>query len=132
LSTAIQRFAHANLPTGMTFLITDGLDETLPDALRTLGSRRHELVVLQLLSEVELEPDLEGDLRLIDSETGEAIEITATRTLLTEYHNRLKAHLEAIQTSCRRVGALYRQVRNTQSPQDILLRVLYPLGVLQG
>ncbi len=132
LSTAIQRFAQANLPSGMAFLITDGLDEALPDALRALGARRHELVVLQILSEVELEPELEGDLRLIDAETGEALEITATRTVLNEYRNRLKAHLDAIQNSCRRIGAHYLQVRNQQSPQDILLRALYPLGVLQG
>ncbi len=132
LCTALQRFAQANLPTGMVFLLTDGLDEHLPDTLRTLGGRKHELVVVQILSEVELDPELEGDLKLIDSETGEAIEITATRSVLNEYQNRLKAHLEAIQNSCRRIGALYLQVNNRQSAQDIIIRSLYPMGVLQG
>lgn len=130
LSRSLQRFAHANLPTGMAFLLTDGLDEHLTNALRTLASRRHELVVMQILSEVELDPDLEGDLKLIDAETGEALEITATGGVLTEYRKRLNAHCEAITNTCRRLGALYLQVRNNQPLEEILLRGLRPMGVL--
>jgi len=130
LSRSLQRFAHANLPTGMAFLLTDGLDENITDALRTIASRRHELVVMQILSEVELDPDLEGDLKLIDAETGEALEITATGGVLTEYRKRLNAHCEAITNTCRRLGALYLQVRNNQPLEEILLRGLRPMGVL--
>jgi len=114
----------------MAFLLTDGLDEHLTNALRTLASRRHELVVMQILSEVELDPDLEGDLKLIDAETGEALEITATGGVLTEYRKRLNAHCEAITNTCRRLGALYLQVRNNQPLEEILLRGLRPMGVL--
>ncbi len=130
LSRSLQRFAHANLPTGMAFLLTDGLDENLPDALRTLASRRHELIVIQILSEVELDPDLEGDLKLIDAETGDILEITATGGVLTEYRRRLDTHCEAIVNTCRRIGALYLQARNNQPPEEVLLRGLRPLGVL--
>jgi uncharacterized protein (DUF58 family) len=130
LAAAVQRFAHANLPSGLVLLLTDGLDEAFPDALRALGSRRHEVVLLHILSEVELDPDLEGDLKLIDAETGEAIEITATSGVLQEYQRRLKAHIEAIQTACRRIGGIYIQVRNDRAPQDVIVRELYAQGVL--
>ncbi|MCS7066936.1 MAG: hypothetical protein NZL85_11785, partial [Fimbriimonadales bacterium] len=91
----------------------------------------HELVVIQILSEVELDPDLEGDLKLIDAETGEALEVTATSGVLAEYQKRLHAHCEAIVNTCRRIGALYLQVRNSQPVEEILLRGLRPMGILR-
>lgn len=131
LSQSIQRFAHANLPTGLVLLLTDGLDEAMPQALRALGGRKHEVVCLQILSEVELDPDLEGDLKLVDAETGEAVEITATTGVLTEYRRRLNAHIEAIHQACRRIGAISLTVSNREDPIEIILKKLYPQGVLQ-
>ncbi len=131
LSLALQRFAHANLPTGIVLLITDTLDERLPDALRALGGRRHELVLLDILSEVELDPDLEGDLKLIDAETGETLDITATSSVLTEYQRRLKNHLEALQSACKRLGAHYVQLSNRNDPLEVVLKRLYPLGIVK-
>ncbi|GIV09748.1 MAG: hypothetical protein KatS3mg019_1839 [Fimbriimonadales bacterium] len=130
LVASLQRFVHANLPVGFVLLLTDGLDENLPDALRTLGSRRHEVVLLQILSEVELNPELEGDLTLIDAETGEALDITATGSVLQEYQRRLQAHLDALQNACRRIGATYVRILNTQPPQDVVIRELYPRGIV--
>jgi uncharacterized protein (DUF58 family) len=50
--------------------------------------------------------------------------------VLAEYQRRLKAHCEAIAYTCRRIGALYLQVRNRQPLEEILLRGLRPLGIL--
>ncbi|CUU35415.1 MAG: hypothetical protein KatS3mg021_1846 [Fimbriimonadales bacterium] len=131
LSQSLQRFAHANMPTGMVLLLTDGLDENLPQALRALGGRRHEVVCLQILSEAELDPDLEGDLKLIDAETGEAVEITATSGVLAEYQRRLNAHLQAIQQACRRIGAFHFQLTNRDDPVEVILKRLYPQGIVR-
>ena len=45
--------------------------------IRELASTRSELIVLHVLSPEELDPPLEGDLRLVDAETGEGIDVTA-------------------------------------------------------
>jgi uncharacterized protein (DUF58 family) len=58
------------------------------------------------------------------------LEITATGGVLAEYQRRLKAHCETIAHTCRRIGALYLQVRNRQPLEEILLRGLRPLGIL--
>lgn len=130
LAASFQRFTHANLPSGFVLLLTDGLDENLPEALRALSSRRHEIVFLQVLSEVELNPELEGDLKLIDAETGEELDITATSGVLQEYQRRLQAHIDALENTCRRIGATYVRVLNTQPPQDVIIRELYPKGIV--
>jgi hypothetical protein len=50
--------------------------------------------------------------------------------VLQEYQRRLKAHIEAIQNACRRIGATYVQLRNDRAPQDVIMRDLYPQGVV--
>ena len=51
-----------------------------PDAdrvIRELAATGSELIILHILSPDELDPALEGDLRLVDAETGERVDITA-------------------------------------------------------
>jgi uncharacterized protein (DUF58 family) len=130
LSDSLKRFAHASPRAGMVIIFSDGLDPDFPDALRTLAGRRHEVSILQILSEVDLEPDLEGDLRLIDVESESAIEITATSGVLLEYQKRLQSHCEAIESACKRLGAWYVRVQNNQPLENTLLKQLRHVGVI--
>jgi len=130
LADNLRRFAHASPRAGMVFIFSDGLDPDFPDALRALAGRRHEVGVLQILSEVDLEPDLEGDLRLIDAESESTIEITATSGVLHEYQKRLQSHCEAIESACKRLGAWYVRLLNSQSPEEILLKQLRYVGMI--
>ena len=91
------------------------MDERLPDTLATLGARGHDLMFLQVLSDIELDPDIEGDLRLIDSESGGAVEITANSYALAEYKRRLGAHQAAIEAAVQRSGGRHLLVTTSQS-----------------
>ncbi len=92
------------LPPGLFVLITDGLDPAAGDALRAIPARGHELALLHVLSPIELDPDLEGDLRLLDAETGEAVEVTAHAQTLREYRQNLDAHCRALEEATQRLG----------------------------
>jgi len=107
LSTSIRCFVRAQVRTGLVCLISDGLDPEFPAALRTLAGRGHELWFIQVLSPIELDPDLEGDLRLIDGESGAAVEVTANSYVLKEYRHRLAEHNKALVETVRRVGGRY-------------------------
>ena len=50
--------------------------------------------MLHVLSPDELDPPLEGDLRLVDSETGEGIDVTVDLATLDAYRARLAAWKE--------------------------------------
>jgi uncharacterized protein (DUF58 family) len=89
---------------GLFFLFTDGLDPAASDALRTISARGHELVLIHILSPIELDPDLEGDLRLLDAETGEAVEVTAHAQTLREYRQNLDAHCRSLEETTQRLG----------------------------
>src|SRR5262245_40908121 len=75
---AAARHAAAQLQgRGVIVLISDLLDPAADRVIRELAATRSELIILHVLSPDELDPQLEGDLRLVDSETGDGIDITA-------------------------------------------------------
>ncbi|MCX7643286.1 MAG: DUF58 domain-containing protein, partial [Armatimonadetes bacterium] len=107
LAEGVQKFAHSDLPKGLAILLTDGLDENFPPALHQVAHRGHEILLLQILSDAELKPSLEGDLRLVDCETENAVEITATLGVMREYQRRLIEFCQQLSDVCRRSGGWY-------------------------
>lgn len=104
LAAAIRGFAASSARLGMVVVVSDGLDPDVPAAIRALGGRGHDVLFLQVLSDLDLDPDLEGDLRLIDAEGGHPVEITANGDALKEYRKRLEVHNRALSDSVLRVG----------------------------
>lgn len=119
LAQEIRRLTLGSARTGLVLLITDGLDPDLPAGLKALGGRGHELMLLQVLSDPELDPDLEGDLRLIDSEGGASREITANGAAIREYRTRLQQHLASVRKETLRIGGRYGLVRAEQPLREV-------------
>jgi uncharacterized protein (DUF58 family) len=89
---AAARHAAAQLHgRGVVVLMSDLLDPGADRVIRELAATRSELIVLHILSPDELDPPLEGDLRLVDVETGDGVDITADLATLDAYRNRLAA-----------------------------------------
>ena len=120
LSNALRQFAGASVRAGLVILVSDGLDPDVTTAVRIVAGRGHEIMFLQVLSQVELDPDLEGDLRLIDGEGGTPAEITANGSVLKEYVDRLGAHNEALRDTVLRVGGRYALVRPDEQLEHVL------------
>ena len=110
LSESVRTFARSKARPGLVFLITDGLDPELPAALKAVASRGHEIAMLHVLSREELDPDMEGDLRLQDAEGASVVEITASGSTLKAYRARLEAHCSALELACTRPGGRYLRV----------------------
>ena len=92
---AAARHAAAQLTgRGVVILISDLLDFAADRVIRELASTRSELIVLHVLSPQELDPPLEGDLRLVDAETGEGVDVTADLATIDAYRDRLAAWKE--------------------------------------
>ncbi len=88
LSAALRRLADMNLRRGLLVVISDFFDPAGLDAVRdALRSIRHRMLFVQLVRPSDEQPDLDGDLRLVDCETGEAAEITITPLVLERYRD---------------------------------------------
>ena len=107
LADELKLFAASGARPGMAMIVTDGMDPDLVSGIRILGGRGHEVNVLQILSDIELRPDLEGDLRLLDIESASAVEITANSITMAAYMKRLTEHNDAVAEECRRLGGRY-------------------------
>lgn len=124
LSACLRGFAHASTRAGIAVVISDGLDPQVSNAIRGLGGRGHEIFFLQVLSDVELDPDLEGDLRLLDAEGGNPVEITANSYALKEYRQNLARHNDALREAILRVGGKHSLVRATDPLEETVKQVL--------
>ncbi len=76
---------------GVVVLLSDLLDPGADRVIRELAATGSELIVLHLLSPDELDPALEGDLRLVDSESGDGIDVTVDLATIDDYKARLAA-----------------------------------------
>ena len=76
---------------GVIILISDLLDAGADRVIRELAATNSELIVLHVLSPDELDPQLEGDLRLVDAETGDGVDVTVDLGTIDSYKARLAA-----------------------------------------
>jgi len=76
---------------GIVVLCSDLFDPAADRVVRDLAASGAEVIVLHVLAPDELEPDLAGDLRLVDDETGEAVDVTVDLPVLDGYKQRLAA-----------------------------------------
>ncbi len=89
---AAARHAAAQLHgRGVVVLLSDLLDAGADRVIRELAATGSEMIVLHVLSPDELDPVLEGDLRLVDTETGDRVDITADLATIDAYKARLAA-----------------------------------------
>lgn len=107
LTASLHRVADAGLRPGMFLCITDGLDPGAADGLKAVASRGHEIALIQVLSDIERDPDLEGDLRLLDAETDSAVEVTAHSQTLREYKRNLAEHCSSLEVAVTRAGGRF-------------------------
>lgn len=120
IAEALRRWLATGPRPGVVCLLTDGWDPELPAALGSFSGRSYEVWLMQIVAPEEVDPDLEGDLRLIDAESGKPIEITANIATLEAYRAAAEAHSVALSNACRRLGGRYRQILCDQSLESVL------------
>lgn len=130
LPIELSSYAATTRQTGPLLLISDLMDENWQDGISSLASNGFEITVLHLLSPQEVEPDILGDVKLLDIETGADVEITADYALLDRYRQTLRDWQNEIFTFCNARGIVYIPV-NTATPfEELVFAVLRQRGVI--
>ena len=128
---AAARHAAAQLTgRGVVILISDLLDPAADRVIRELASTRSELIVLHVLSPQELDPPLEGDLRLVDSETGASVDVTADLATIDAYQARLADWKAAFAHLAARRAATYVDLSSDVPLNDLVFAELRRRRVL--
>ncbi len=119
--SGINSYQRTNHRPGMVFLISDMLSqEDWPAALLQLLSRGNECILIHLLAPDEIDPPLSGDLRLVDSETGQGQEVSLDASMRQLYRNRLQTWRDDMRKTCHKKGVQY-LFTSTAHPWDQLV-----------
>lgn len=107
---------------GISVVITDGLlRDGLEEGLKYLKYKNQDVFLCMLLSPEELSPPLNGAIELVDSETGETVEVTVSNALLKKYEESLKQHMAKLQEQCRKWGIHFAML-SSDMPVDLMLK----------
>ena len=128
---AAARHAAAQLHgRGVVVLLRDLLDPGADRVIRELAATGSELIVLHVLSPDELDPPLEGDLRLVDTETGDRVDITADLATIDAYKARLAAWKEGFADVAAKRRASYVDLASDVNLADLMFAELRRRRVL--
>jgi uncharacterized protein (DUF58 family) len=132
LAEGAKRFCVRNSGKGIVVLVSDLMDKAgYEGALRYLLSRDFDVYVIQVLSAEEIDPDLQGDLRLIDSEDRNETEITVGPALLKRYQETLAAFVAAAREFCLRRGVTYLLAKNAVPVEQLVTSYLRRGGLVR-
>jgi uncharacterized protein (DUF58 family) len=132
LAEGIKSFCLRNSGKGIVVLISDLMDKAgYEAALRYLMAQDMDVYVVHVLSAEELHPELQGDLRLIDCEDGDAAEITVSVPLINRYRRTLGAFIESAREFCTRRGILYMLAKNEVPVDQLVTGYLRERGLVR-
>lgn len=121
LVEGVKNFCLRNSGKGILVLISDLMDKSgYEQALRFLVAQQMDVYVLHVMCPEELDPEIKGDLKLIDIEDDDVAEITVSRPLLEKYKRTLAAFVDGAREFCTRRGMSY-LMTSTQTPVETLV-----------
>jgi uncharacterized protein (DUF58 family) len=125
LNDGLAAYALRSREAGLAVLVSDLMDPGgYERGLKALLERRFDVHVIQVLAGEEMNPAFGGDLRLLDSETGEQRDLTLDGEALREYHERLRTFLDRAEQFCRGNEISYHRVVTDVPVEEFMLRQL--------
>lgn len=123
-AASLHRFAAAAKQKGVAVVISDFFDPGWPEGVKSLLARGYQVVLLHILAEEELKPTLLGDLRIIDSETGQSKEMSVNPALLARYQQTLDSFCGEIEAFAHRYGLDYLRASTALPIEDLILQTM--------
>ncbi len=132
LTAAVKSFCLRNAGKGIVVLISDLMDKNgYESALRALIARDLDVYVIQVLSQAEIDPDLKGDLRLVDVEDQAVTEVSVSPRLLDKYRRTLATFIETAREFSARRGISYMMTSTDRPVERLISRYLRQRGLVR-
>lgn len=131
LLASCRHYRLSNPQPGMVILVSDFLDPAgFETPLKSFLSRKFDLCLVQVLAHEEWVPSLSGDLRLIDSETGQEQEISISPGIIKRYRRTLEAYCTRLKTFAMERNVSYLRTTTDDPFEDLILNYMRRQGVL--
>lgn len=118
---------------GMTIVLTDGWTEGgYERPLSRLQAAKQQLTVIHVTAQEERTPAFQGDLRLIDSETGCHVDVAMSSIALKRYRETYETYTREFRDWCYRRGIGFVPVAAEDSLEQIVFQLFWQAGFIQG
>lgn len=132
LNKSIQQFTVTPRRPGLVILISDLLTAAgYESGLRNLLGRGHEAALVHILAPDEIDPQLAGDVQLVDSETGQEQDVSLDGGLRKQYHARVQHWIQETQNECRKQNVRYLDLVTSKPWDQALLLEMRRAGVVK-
>jgi len=132
LARSFRSFALKGTKKGVVVVVSDFLDKQgWTRGMGFLSAQQADVYCIHLLSQAEVEPDLDGELVLVDSEDGAEVAVTPNSLLLKRYRAGLNAFREALKGDCSKRGMWYLAATNRTPFEELVLTQLRRQGLLK-
>ncbi len=132
LGLALRRHLATSRRRGLLILLSDLFDPRgYEPGLLLCRHHRVQTFLIHVLAEEELAPRLAGDLRLVDVETHQAVDVTVDAEALRAYAAARDAFFHGIERFCFRHGIDYLRTTSSVPVETLALRWLRQGGLLQ-
>ena len=116
---------------GTAVVISDMMDpEGFEEGLLSLIYRKFDVIVLQVLSEEELSPRLNGSYKLIDAESMQKLKVSIDKKYSRRYQEELSNWFDSIESFCRSKNIDYIRSGNLIPIEEFLLKYLRQGGMI--
>lgn len=116
------------------FFLSDMLyeDALREDLLRAIAAAGRRPVLLHVLSDEELRPDLEEPFKIEDIETGEEVFVKGGASAQKAYHEAFEAWLEEIRSLCHKLRIQYVPAHTTLDLRELVFGLLHKARVVES
>ena len=117
---------------GIALIISDFFDpDGFEGCLRRLTQSGSDLYAVQVMAPEEIDPELSGDLKLVDCETSSFTEISVSRALMKRYKKNRDGFCESIRRFCLARGIGHFVVSSATPVEQLTLDVLRRGGMFR-
>lgn len=132
LHECCSRYSRQFQPRGVVILISDLLDSVgIAPTLKSLQRQATEVNIVQVLSPEDVNPTIEGEVRLLDSEDGPPVSTTLTPARLEAYRKVVKRFIAECGETCLKRGVAFSSIVSDSRLEDLFLHDLQKAGVLR-
>ncbi len=132
LTACMQHFFSHSKQSGIAVIISDFLDMTdLESVIKGFLARKFGLTLIHVLAVQEIEPQLSGDWRLEDVETGRTRELTINERMVLQYRQRLQTFCTRLRQFCVNRGANYVRTTSQVAIDHLILHNLQKMGTVR-
>src|SRR5215467_5832709 len=132
LNRALYDLGRVVKSSGLTIVISDFLaPRGYQIGLRSLRELRQEVALLQILSQDELEPDVQGDWQLRDSEGSGNVDVSGTPAVIQAYQQRLLTFMQDLASFAHAQAMTYAMIPSDTDLIDVVQRLLRQVEIVK-